>query len=135
MRARILGITAIASLVAISGLFMACGGDDDSGGSSGDGSSATGQAGGPVDLAGAIVPDTFLTYDGEQYELKDILQADLVDESEFTEAGEASAIDVDGDPTVYTREGDSTAVYTFYEGSGSGEEAVPDNWYQWKPVE
>ena len=26
-------------------------------------------------------------------------------------------------------------VYTFFEGSGSGEEAIPDNWYQWEPVE
>lgn len=130
MNARILGFVGIAAVVAISVFALACG-DDNGAGSSSDASSTADQLDGVGDVAGAIVPDTFLTYDGEQYELKEILQADLVDESEFTEAGEASEINVDGDPTVYTREGDDLSVCTFFEGTGSGEAATPDSWYRW----
>jgi hypothetical protein len=82
--------------------------------------------------AGAIVPDTFLTYDGAQYRLAEILQADLEDESQFSEVGEATEADVDGDLTVFTKEGDAEAVYTFWEGSGSGDTAIPDSWYRWQ---
>lgn len=42
---------------------------------------------------------------------------------------------MDGDPTVYTRVSDSASVYTFFEGGGPGEQAIPDNWYKWELVE
>lgn len=133
MRARILGLATITAVVAVSMLGLACGDDDDADTTAG--GQTSDEATGAQNVAGAIVPDTFLTYDDQQFELKEILQANLFEESEFTEAGEASAIDVDGDPTVYRREGDGASVYTFFEASGSGEEAIPANWYRWEPTE
>ena len=110
-------------------------GDDDDAASSNDDQTAGEGANSAGDARGAIVPDTFLTYDGQQYELKEILQSNLLDETEFTEVGEASEIDVDGDPTVYTRTDETASVYTFFEGNGSGDRAIPDNWYKWEPVD
>ncbi len=130
MRTRLLGLGLLAIVIGVAVFALACGSDDDAA-PAGDQQSSGDESNSVGDLAGAIVPDTFLTYDGQQYELKEILQADMVDQSEFTEAGEASEIDVDGDPTVYTREGDDGSVYTFFEGAGSGEAATPDNWYRW----
>jgi hypothetical protein len=83
--------------------------------------------------AGAIVPNTFLTYEGKQYRLSDILQANLIDSSEFAQVGQASHADVASDLTVFSRAGDATSVYTFWQGSGSGESAIPDSWYRWNP--
>lgn len=134
MRIKILGFAAIASVLAISLIAAACGNGDDAAPSNGNQTAGDG-ANSVGDALGAIVPGTFLTYNGQQYELKGILQADLVDGSEFAQAGEASAMDVDGDAAVYTRAGDNTSVYTFFAGSGSGEQAIPDNWYKWEPVE
>lgn len=73
--------------------------------------------------------------DGEKYELKETLQAGPPRRTEFTEVGEASEIDVDSDPTVYTSTGDGTSGYMFSEGSGSGEQATLDNRYKREPVE
>lgn len=116
-------------------LGAACGDDDDE--IEGDQSTAESQNEntGP-DSAGAIVPNTFLTYEGGQYRLSDILQADLEDESQFSEVGEATAADVDApDLTVFSKEGDADSVYTFWAGSGSGDTATPDSWYRWEPVD
>jgi hypothetical protein len=88
---------------------------------------------GPGSTTGMVI-EAFLTFEGAQYRLEDIFQADLID-SEFNEAGEASQFELDGDPTVYIREGDEDAIYTFWEGAGEGEEASLDSWYRWVPVE
>lgn len=132
MRVKFFSLLALASILALSLAFVACGDDDTVDGDSAvvDDDDTSG-----ADSAGAIVPNTFLTYDGAQYRLADILQADLEDESEFAEAGEATAADVDGDLTVYSREGDDSSVFTFFEGSGEGESATPDNWYRWEPTD
>lgn len=134
MRVKFFGLLALVSVLALGVAFAACGDDDD--GSSGDDAASADDADTSAgDSAGAIVPDTFLTYDGAQYELAEILQADLEDESEFAEAGEATEIDVDGDLTVFNREGDDASVYTFFEGTGEGESATADSWYRWEAAE
>jgi len=77
-----------------------------------------------------VVPNTFLTYEGERFELIQFLQADFEDESEFREIGEATDADIDYESplTVYEREGDSDAVYTL-------SEETPDDvafWLRWR---
>lgn len=95
---------------------------------------------GPADTgpssSGAIAPDTFLTFDGKQYELRDVLQADLISD-EFTVVGVASQADIEGDLTVYTRAADDAAVYTYSPVvDGEGEEGgTPATWAQWEPVD
>ena len=61
-----------------------------------------------------VVPNTFLTYEGQRYELIQFLQADFEDESEFRTIGEATDADIDheGNLSVYERDGDPDAVYT-----------------------
>ena len=97
---------------------------------------------GPADTgpssSGAIVADTFLTFQGQRYELRDILQADLVGD-EFAEIGVASEADIDyeSELKVYTRAGDDAAVYTHSSAvDGDGEEGdAPATWAQWEPVD
>ena len=74
-----------------------------------------------------------MTFEGNQYRLVQVLQADQTDGSAFTQVGQASQSDAEGDRTVYTRQGDDSAVYTFLAGTGSGEDARPDLWYRWEP--
>jgi hypothetical protein len=123
-------VVAILSVAALMG--AAC--SDDDGDSDSAQPAAEGQeavSGPGSDSTSAIVIETFLTFEGSQYRLEDIFQADLID-SEFNEAGEASEFELDGDSTVYIREGDEDAVYTFWEGAGEGEEAFLDSWYRWE---
>jgi hypothetical protein len=130
MRAKLIALLTV-SVFAVAALAGAACSDDD--GDSGNGGPTTedqGTVSGPSS-SGAIVPNTFLTFEGDQYRLTEILQADLIDDSGFTEAGEASESDVEGDTTVYTRESDDSSVYTFFEGTGEGEDALPDSWYRW----
>ena len=97
-------VTALALLAA------GCGGDDDNGAPAPDeGSQAVSPGGGAL-----VVPNTFLTYEGERFELIQFLQADFEDESEFKAVGEATDADIDyeGKLTVYERDNDSDAVYT-----------------------
>src|SRR3990172_11054548 len=74
----------------------------------------SGPADGGPSSSGAIVPDTFLTFGGGQYELTDVIQADLISD-ELTEVGVASEADIDyeGQLKVYTRAGDDAVVYTY----------------------
>jgi len=134
MRAKVLALLAISILALVSAIGFACG-DSDDGGTGGDAAPDDQTGGTGDDSLGAIVPNTFLTYEGDRYRLAEIIQADLADETEFSEVIEGSEADLDGDLTVYTRDGDSASVYTFWEGSGSGDEAVPDSWYKWDPAE
>lgn len=59
---------------------------------------------------GSVVPNTFLTFEGRRYRLVDVLQADLADDAEFDEVGRASEADIEGDLTVYRRDGDQDSV-------------------------
>jgi hypothetical protein len=87
--------------------------------------------------SGLVAADTFMTFDGQRYELKDTLQADLTAD-DFTEVGVASEADIDHDGglAVYRRAGDDSAVYTLSPASDEeGEEAdVPELWLKWEPT-
>ena len=129
---RKLFVLGVLSVLSIAALFGAACSDDD-----GDSDSAQPAAAGEEAVSGpgsgsttGMVIEAFLTFEGARYRLEDIYQADFID-SEFNEAGEASEFELDGDPTVYIREGDEDAVYTFWEETGEGEEASLDSWYRW----
>lgn len=133
MRKRLL-VLGMLSVLSVAALLGAACSDDDSDSNSAE---PAAEDPGPVTVPGSsmgMVVEAFLTFEGAQYRLEDIFQADLID-SAFAELGEASQFELDGDPTIYRREGDEGAVYTFWEGSGEGEEASLDSWYRWVPVE
>ena len=105
-----LNILIAGAVTALALLAAGCGGDDDNGAPAPDeGSQAVSPGGGAL-----VVPNTFLTYEGERFELIQFLQADFEDESEFKAVGEATDADIDyeGKLTVYERDNDSDAVYT-----------------------
>ena len=117
-------------------LAAACNGDGGGPAASNDKDSGPADAG--PSSSGAIVADTFLTFDGKQYELRDVLQADLISD-EFTEIGAASEADIDyvGELKVYTRAGDGSAVYTYSDAvDGEGEEGdTPATWAKWEAAD
>jgi hypothetical protein len=119
-------LAAVASLA----LFAACGGD------SGPAASDEPDGEGPASL-GLVAPDTFLTFEGQRYQLRAVLQADLIPD-EFTEVGVASEADIDheGELTVFRRRGEDAAVYTFSPAIDTdGEESdVPALWLRWEAV-
>jgi hypothetical protein len=87
-----------------------------------------------VPSSGSVAPNTFLTFDGQQYRLVELMQADLIDDSAFEEVGEATDADIDQEDLVVYRKGDdSDAVYTYAEGMDSEAvgEGVPALWYRW----
>ena len=126
MRVRWIAVPLVA--VASLALFAACGGD------SGPAASDEPAGGGPAS-SGLVAPDTFLTFDGQRYQLREVLQADLIAD-EFTEVGVASeaALDHEGELTVFRRQGDGAAVYTFSPaiGTDSEEGDVPSLWLRWE---
>lgn len=81
---------------------------------------------------GMVVPNTFLVFEGQRYELVHFLQVDMTDESEFRPMGEASEADIDlsGGATVYERDADAEAVYTL---SSATEDDVA-MWLRWRKV-
>lgn len=128
-----LTVAATAILVSLAVLAGACGSDEDE---LAQPSPTSPPAGGSVPSTGSVAPNTFLTYEGAQYRLVELLQADLVDESAFEEVGEATAIDIEQeDLTVYRKAGDDSAVYTFSPGTDSDAvgEDIPALWYRWSP--
>lgn len=132
LRSRV-AIAAAAALVSLAVFAGACGSDDDEPAQP---SPTSPPAGGSVPSTGSVAPNTFLTFEGAQYRLVELLQADLVDDSAFEEVGEATAIDIDQeDLTVYRRAGDGSAVYTFSPGTESEVvgEGIPALWYRWSP--
>ena len=133
-------IVFLATIASLALLAAACGGDstptdpssDDSGPETSDQPSGDG-----LTSSGVVVPDTFLTFDGQRYQLGNVFQADLIS-NEFTEIGVASAADIDfeGELAVFSRSGDDAAVYTLspavdVEGE---EEDVPAQWLRWELV-
>lgn len=122
-------------LVAGSMVFVACGDDDDS--------NADGAGAAPTQVvsdSGAVsnsmvAPNTFLTFEGDRYRLQSLEQANLSGaDSGYAEAGTASEADIDQDDlTVYRRDGEPDAVYTYAAAQGEGEEGTPALWYRWAP--
>ena len=125
----IISIAPVALLV----LAVACGGSSDAVPSGGTEPPAAGPG-----STGLVAPDTFLIFDGQQYQLQDTLQADLLAD-EFLGVGIASEADIDyeGELGVYRRAGDDSSVYTLSPAlDEEGEEQdIPALWLKWQPVE
>ena len=100
---RVLMVGAVALLAAVA---VACGDND------GVGSDHEAVSGGG---AGMVRPNTFMTYEGQRYELVNMLFEAMAPAEAFAVVGEATAADIDlrGDMRVFERAGDSTAVYTY----------------------
>ena len=132
-------IVFLATIASLALLAAACGGDSTPTDPSSDdsGPETSGQPSGDgLTSSGVVVPDTFLTFNGQRYQLGDVFQADLISH-ELTEIGVAAAdIDFEGELTVFRRPGDDAAVYTLspavdVEGE---EEDVPALWLRWEMV-
>ena len=131
----------LAAIASLALLAAACGGDstpsvsdsDSSGPAAADDSSGDGEA----RSSGFVAPDVFMTFDGQRYQLRDVLQANLIAD-DFTEVGATSEadIDFDGELTVYRRQGDDSAVYTYSPAVDIGGEEgdVLALWEKWEPV-
>jgi len=128
-------LSAAAILAGLALLAGACGKDDDDDDRSPTEQPATvSDAGGSVPSSGSVAPNTFLTFEGQQYRLVDLLQADLIDDSDFEDVGEATEADIDQeDLTVYRKADDADAVYTYAEPieSEAAGEGIPALWYRW----
>ena len=80
---------------------------------------------------GMIAQNVFLTFNGQQYELVNMLQEDLVNPTEFAAVGTVETADVDlTDMQAYRRAGDGASVYTHSE-AGAGNVG---HWLAWRPV-
>jgi hypothetical protein len=82
-----------------------------------------------VSSGGQVVPNTFLEFQGNRYQLVEVVQADLFQSAGLTDAGAATRADIDyqGTLRVYRRAGETTTVYT-YTPRGRGAPAV---WLRW----
>ena len=131
-------LVAVASLALLA---AACGGGDSGpAATNGDDSgpaAADEPTGGAPTSSGFVAPNTFLTFEGQRYQLRDVLQADLISD-EFTEIGVASEADIDfeGELKVYRGQDDGAAVYTYSPAvdGGSEEGDVPALWLRWEAV-
>lgn len=120
----------LAGLLAALALAAAACGDDDAPPAGASNDPAVSGLDGSVSPGGMINPNTFLEYGGKRYELINIVQADFLERSEFTEAGTASDIDIDSDGpvTVYMRAGDEVGVWTYSPDVEDG----PGLWFHWE---
>ncbi len=135
-------IVFLAAIASLSLLAAACGGDstpavsdsDDSGPAAASDSSGGDEA----TSSGFVAPNVFMTFEGQRYQLRDVLQANLIAD-DFTEVGATSEadIDFDGELTVYRRQGDDTAVYTYSPAVDAEDEEgdLPALWNRWESVE
>ena len=133
-------IVFLAAIASLALLAAACGGDSAPAVSDSDnsGPAATDDWTGGPESSGFVAPNTFLTLEGQRYQLGDVFQANLITD-QFTEIGVASEanIDFDGELTGYRRQGDNSAVYTFspaVDAEGE-EEDVTALWEKWEPVD
>ena len=135
-------IVFLAAIASLALLAAACGGDSGPAATNGDDSgpaAADDSAGGDEPASSRFVaPNVFMTFEGQRYQLRDVLQANLISD-DFTEVGAASEadIDFDGELKVYRRAGDDMAVYTYSpavdEGGEDGD--LPALWEKWEPVD
>ena len=130
-------LVAVASLALLA---AACGGDSGPAVSDSDnsGSEISDQTSGDEPTSsGFVAPNVFMTFEEQRYQLRDVLQANLISD-DFTEVGVASEanIDFDGELTVYRRQGDDAAVYTYSPAvDQNGEEGdLPALWNRWESV-
>jgi len=90
----------------------------------------------PNPRSGAVPGDTFLTFDGQRYILREVLADPSISAGEFVEIGTASQADIDhvGDLKVYRRQGDAKGLYTYSPPASVGgqENAVPALWLKWE---
>ncbi len=118
----------LAAVASLALLAAACGGDSEP--AAPDEPDSEGPA-----SSGLVGPDTFMIFEDQLYQLREILQAHLIPD-EFTEVGVASEanIDYEGELTVFRREGDGDDLYTFSPIIDvEGEEGdVPALWYRWE---
>ncbi len=133
-------IVFLAAIASLALLAAACGGDStpavsDSDNSRSEISDQT--SGDEPTSSGFVAPNVFMTFEGQRYQLRDVLQANLISD-DFTEVGVASEanIDFDGELTVYRRQGDDSAVYTYSPAvDAEGEEGdLPALWNRWESV-
>jgi hypothetical protein len=105
MRTRI--VLMLGAVALLASLAVACGDGGDGETPGGTGAISPG--------GGMIAPNQFLTYEGERYELVNMLLEIMVPPEQFVPVGVATESDVDlkGDMRVFQREGDSTAIYTY----------------------
>lgn len=105
MRLRLLFIPL--TLVTVFALAAACGGDSGP-------EDREGAADEIPQASGLVEADTSLTFEGQLYRLTGEVPGDLDDDG-FTEVGVTSKVDIDfdGELTVFRREGENEAVYTF----------------------
>ncbi len=134
-------IVFLAAIASLALLAAACGGDstpavsdsDNSGSETSDRPSGDGEPSSP----GFVAPNVFMTFEGQRYQLGDIFQANLISD-DFTEVGAASEadIDFDGELTVFHRQGDDSAVYTYSPAVDEGGEEgdLPALWNRWELV-
>ncbi len=134
-------IVFLATLASLALLAAACGGDSGPAASDGDnsGSETSDQPSGDgLSSSGFVAPNVFMTFEGQRYQLRDVLQANLIAD-DFTEIGAASEanIDFDGELTVYRRQGDDAAVYTYSPAVDAEDEEgdLPALWNRWESVE
>ncbi len=134
MRARSSLVGFCGPLAAAGLLIGACSGDD-----GGDDGAQTPPTQGVADSGSvsnsSVAPNTFLTFEGSRYRLESLEQANLPgSDQDYEEVGTASDADIDQtDLTVYRRDGESEAIYTYAAAQGEGDEATPPLWYRWVP--
>lgn len=120
------------AVVAVALIAAACGGDDG-------GPAASDEPQGPGPSSSGLVADNvFMTFEGQRYQLREVLKADLISD-EFSELGAATDADIEhqGELTVFRRAGDDTAVYTFSPAvDAEGEEGdIVALWQRWELAE
>ena len=88
--------------------------------------------------SGAVAPNTFMTFDGQRYLLRDVLTDPNTRATEFSEIGVASDADVEheGDLKVFSRQGEDSAVFTYSPPveAADPEYSTPAVWYRWEPA-
>ncbi len=121
-------------------LAAACGGDSGPAATNADDpgpAAADDSTGGEPTSSGFVAPNVFMTFEGQRYQLRDVLQANLISD-DFTEIGAASEanIDFDGELTVFRRQGDDAAVYTYSLAVDAEDEEgdLPALWNRWELV-
>jgi len=121
-------------LLSLSLVATACGGDGSEPSPADNGN----PPGLPANSSGAVAPDTFMTFDGQRYQLRDVLTDPNIAAAEFSEIGAASAADVEheGDLKVFSRQGEDSAVFTYSAPveAADPEYSTPAIWYRWEPA-